>query len=460
MRRQMLAAAVFVVLASGRAPAQTLTAVETDWNATFVALERGDAEEAKAAFGRFNLALRSYSSTNRIDWRTEYLAGSLDCQFAETRDLGAQVLNDILQNNRALNAQGNAELSRVLKACQAPVQSRDASVGAPPIPANLLDASAHFTQPGVRGNTKSGDSYTPPKEFQSAVTTVSSAELEARRVAISSPQVALDDALKSIGQPSAGTTRDGFAVVELGGTSRDAAGVADCLARYAAPMKAEFQIEPSRYMLTVYVVPSRVEVYEMARRLHGLVLPPGVLAYSVPEDMSLTSQGGLLDCGSMAHEMVHLLIKDRFPGAPAWLEEGLASEVAIAEPTPERFVFGWSWRDRVLFPDPNGRPTINELLNMSWTDFSQNPDYPASYIQATAAVFVRYLDQRGKLQPVYFAVRDHHLTADLAAYRSYREILEDVFHAPISTLQADFNAWFAQQYGVNRQPRTVGSHIN
>jgi hypothetical protein len=162
----------------------------------------------------------------------------------------------------------------------------------------------------------------------------------------------------------------------------------------------------------------------------------------------------------MAHEMVHLLIKDRFPGAPAWLEEGLASEVAIAEPTPERFVFGWSWRDRVLFPDPNGRPTINELLNMSWTDFSQNPDYPASYIQATAAVFVRYLDQRGKLQPVYFAVRDHHLTADLAAYRSYREILEDVFHAPISTLQADFNAWFAQQYGVNRQPRTVGSHIN
>jgi len=449
MRRQMLAAAVLVALAAGRAPAQTLTTVETDWNATFAALKSGDAAAAKAAFGRFNLALRSYSSTNRIDWRTEYLAGSLDCQFAETRELGAQVLNDILQNNRALNAQGNAELSRVLKACQAPVQSRDASAGAPPIPANLLDASAHFTQPGVSGNTKSGDNYTPPKEFHSAVTTVSLAELEARRVAISSPQAALDHALKSIGQPSAGTTRDGFAVAELRGTSRDAAGVADCLTRYAAPMKAEFQIEPSRYMLTVYVVPARVDVYEMARRLHGLVLPPGVIAYSVPEDMSLTSQGGLLDCGSMAHEMVHLLIKDRFPGAPAWLEEGLASEVAVANPTPTRFVFGWSWRDRVLFPETHGRPTINELLDMSWADFSEDPDYPASYIQASAAVFVRYLDQKGKLQPVYFAVRDHHLTPDLSTYRSYRQILQDVFDAPIGTIQADFDTWFAQQYRAN-----------
>ena len=457
MHRQMLVAVVLMGLAGGRLLAQTLTAVEANWNATFTALKSGDATAAKAAFARFNLALRSYSSMNRIDWRTEYLAGSLDCQFAETRSLGAQVLNDILQNNRALNAQGNAELARVLKACQAPVQSRVAADAVPEIPANLLDASAHFIQPGVSGNTKSGDSYTPPEEFETTVATVSSAELEARRVAISSPQAALDRALASVGQPSAGMIRDGFAVAELRGTRTDAGGVADCLARYAAPMKAEFQIEPSRYMLTVYVVPERVDVYKMALRLHGLVLPPGVLAYSVPEDMSLTSQGGAFECGSMAHEVVHLLIKDRFPGAPAWLEEGLASEVAVAKPTPKSFLFYWSWRDRVLFPDPHGRPSIQELLGMSWPDFSRNPDYPASYIQATAAVFVRYLDQQGKLQPIYFAVRDHHLTADLSTYRSYSKILEDVFHAPIGTIQANFDAWFAEQYRVN-SPAPVPSH--
>ena len=455
MRKRMMATAVLVTLAARLAPAQTLTAVESDWNATFTALKSGDTTAAKAAFGRFNLALRSYSSMNQIDWRTEYLAGSLDCQFVETRNLGAQVLNDILQNNRALNAQGNAELSHVLKACETPLQDRAAIAAAPPIPANLLDASAHFTQPGVSGNTKSGDSYTPPKEFHSTVATVSLAELQARRVAVSNPQEALDQALTSIGKPSAGMTQGGFAVAELRGTSRDAAGVADCLARYAVPMKAEFEIEPSRYMLTVYVVPERVDVYEMARRLHGLVLPSGVLAYSVSEDMSLTSQGGHFDCGSMAHEMVHLLIKGRFPGAPAWLEEGLASEVAVAIPTPEKFVLGWSWRDRVLFPDPHGRPTINELLDMSWADFSENPIYPTSYIQATAAVFVRYLDQQRKLQSVYFAVRDQHLTADLSTYRSYREIIADVFHSPIGKIQADFDTWFAEQNRLNANPSPV-----
>ena len=446
---RMLAATIFISLAIGRASAQTLTAVQTNWNATFTALRSGDEAAAKAAFGRFNLALRSYSNTNPIDWRTEYLAGSLDCQFAETRSLGAHVLNDILQNNRSLNEQGNAEITRVMNACQTPAVSRDALTSAPPVPANLLDASAHFIQPGVRGNTKSGDSFTPPKEFHSAVATVSSAELEARRVSIGSPQAALDRALASIGEPSAGTTQGGFAVADLHGTSQDAAGVADCLASYAEPMKAEFQIEPSRYMLTVFVVPDRVDVYELARRLHGLVLPPGVLAYSVPEDMSLTAQGGTFDCGSLAHEMFHLLIKDRFPGAPAWLEEGIASEVAVAKPLSDRFLFGWSWRDKVLWPDPHGRPTINDLLDMSWADFSEDPDYPASYIQATAAVFIRYLDQQNKLQPIYFAVRDHHLSSGLSTYRSYREILEDVFHAPISIIQANFDTWFAEQYRVN-----------
>lgn len=457
MHRQMPAMVLLFAFLAPHAPAQTLAAVEAAWSATFTALKSGDTPAARASFGRFNLALRTYSTTNQIDWRTEYLAGSLDCQFAETRDLGAKVLNNILQNNRALNTKGTAEVSRVLKDCQTAVQSMTVSAAATEIPADLLDASAHVVQPGVHGNTKSGDSYTPPTEFHSPVATISAAELEARRVAVSKPQVALDHALAAIGQPSAGTVQGGFAVAELRGTRSDAAGVADCLTRYALPLKNEFQIEPSRYMLTVYVAPERVDVYEMARRLHGLVLPAGVLAYSVPEDMSLTSQGGNLDCGSMAHEVVHLLIRDRFPGAPAWLEEGLASEVAVAIPRPEKFVFGWSWRDKILSPDGFGRPPVNELLDMSWADFSSNMKYASASVQATAAVFVRYLDQQGKLQPVYFAVRDHHLTPDLSAYRSYREILEDAFHQPIGAIQANFNTWFAQEYRANQGSRESSS---
>ena len=35
-------------------------------------------------------------------------------------------------------------------------------------------------------------------------------------------------------------------------------------------------------------------------------------------------------CGSMAHELVHLTIRSSFPMSPPWLEEGLASAVALA----------------------------------------------------------------------------------------------------------------------------------
>jgi hypothetical protein len=44
-----------------------------------------------------------------------------------------------------------------------------------------------------------------------------------------------------------------------------------------------------------------------------------------------------------------------------------------------------------------------------------------------AATFIRYLDSRGRLPDVYFAVWDQHLSADLSQYRSYRQILDTVF---------------------------------
>lgn len=44
--------------------------------------------------------------------------------------------------------------------------------------------------------------------------------------------------------------------------------------------------------------------------------------------------------------------------------------------------------------------------------------------QAMAAVFIRYLDAKGKLSTTYFAARDRHISSDLSTYESYREILE------------------------------------
>jgi hypothetical protein len=51
-----------------------------------------------------------------------------------------------------------------------------------------------------------------------------------------------------------------------------------------------------------------------------------------------------------------------------------------------------------------------------WTDTR------AAARQAMAAMFIRYLDAKGKLQKVHFAVRDHHTNVDLTGLLSYQQI--------------------------------------
>ena len=149
-----------------------------------------------------------------------------------------------------------------------------------------------------------------------------------------------------------------------------------------------------------------------------------------------------------AHELVHLLIKGNFPTSPAWLEEGLASEVAVASVVQDRFRFNRSWRDDTLREYLGLRPRVAELLNSSWSDFNTNSPFQEARVAATqamAAVFIRYLDSRGKLSSVYFAVRDHHLSADLSKYRSYSEIVEEELGMSMQEIDGDFARWIGQR---------------
>ena len=150
----------------------------------------------------------------------------------------------------------------------------------------------------------------------------------------------------------------------------------------------------------------------------------------------------------MAHELVHLLIKRKFPVSPAWLEEGLASEVAVASPQGSRFKFSSSWRDKTLKENWGLRPPVGKLLDLSWSDFNatnMSDLHRAAAVQAMAAVFIRYLDAKGKLSDVYFAVRDHLFSADLSEFRTYRQIVEEKLGANVGDIDKDFEKWFNSQ---------------
>src|SRR6266702_1090637 len=436
-----------VGVAAGLAGAQDLRIVHQQSGVAIDAIQRGDTARAKAAFAQFNTSARSYVMANGRSWKIEYLAGSLDCAFPETKATGAQFLNDILQNNRTLNRDGDAELRRQLAVCTAEANSAPLAA-APSLPPNLTEVSTHFQAPGVHGDMKGGGSYTVDQESSTAVSPIASSELMARLVSVNEPAKALHAALGRVPAGSKGAVAENFAVTTAQGTATQAVGIGRCLKSYAEPLKSEFKINTSSYMVTAYTVTQEGEVYSYARRLHGLQLPQGVIAYSVPEDMSLTSAASASACGSAAHELVHLLIKQSFPGAPAWLEEGLASEVAIASPSPDRLRVGWSWRDDRLRNNLGLRPPVAQMLGMPLSSFNSNSFIgmrSAEATQAMAAVFIRYLDAKGNLPDVYFAVRDQHISSDLSGFKSYEAILEEVLRLPVASIDDDFEQWFSSE---------------
>ncbi len=100
--------------------AQDLPQIESVWKQTLDALGNGNTQKASDLFADFNRKVRAYSLANGRNWQVEYLVGSLNCQFPQSRTSGAQLLNDILQNNRGLNDAGIKELKRQIAACTSP----------------------------------------------------------------------------------------------------------------------------------------------------------------------------------------------------------------------------------------------------------------------------------------------------------------------------------------------------
>jgi hypothetical protein len=422
------------------ASAQTLEDLDRLSQQTLQALRAGQDASARERFREFNEKARAYVMAKGRGWRVQYLVGSLNCQFPESRGIGAEFLQDLLQNARELTPAAQDEVKRQLERCSNPQATRTSNT-------EIVNVStAHFQSPGVRGDMKGGvaNTYRPESQSGIAVVPKKPEELFARRVALSDPQRALRAALARLAGNASGAIVGSFAVTAKGGRAH-AEEVGRCLNAYVAPLNRQFDFRPPNEMITVYTAESTNEVYRLARELHGISLPTGVIAYSVDEDMSLSAEGDLDACGSMAHELVHLLIKQNFPLAPPWLEEGLASEVAVATVAADTLTLNVSWRDDELKRFLGIRPRVSELLDKPWSAFTATGpfDRDESYaVQAMAAVFVRYLNQRGWLQDVYLESRDRHVASDLSTYRSYREVIEERAGQNIAAIDRDFAMWF------------------
>jgi hypothetical protein len=378
-------------------------------------------------------------------WSVEYMIGTSECRVPGLAANGAFMLEDVLQTFRLpeeARRTTEGELGFCRQRASSPAQ--DPSFGAAPAVAQ--------TVPGATVSGKGG--YLIYSKESRAGTSISSvpvpiAELEKRLVPLtgdSSPgQTALAAAMQRALPGAGGAVADRFVVTSEHGGTYPSQVTGNCLNRYERALRAQFQMGLPPYYVTVYGVFQPSSVSRYSERLHGVPLALGTIAYSVYEDLSMVGVAEMEGCGTLAHELVHLMIRRNFGNSPSWLEEGIASEVAVSSPQGDRISFVHSWRDDMLVSRWSMRPTVEQLLSMDWTAYvartNQDLDRVAA-VHAMAACFTRYLWDKQQLLNVYNAIRDDRFDDQLSRRRTDREIVERTMGKAVDQIDADFVSWF------------------
>jgi len=129
--------------------------------------------------------------------------------------------------------------------------------------------------------------------------------------------------------------------------------------------------------------------------------------------------------GTLTHELVHPIVQADFPGAPEWVNEGIASLFeALRMPAAGEIHGVKNWRHPRLLralrsPRERDRASLTALFALDDAAF-RNGDEDLHY--AAARYFCQWLDQQGKLWEFYRYFRDHHRD-DPTGERSFAAVM-------------------------------------
>jgi hypothetical protein len=376
-------------------------------------------------------------------WQVDYMIGTSQCHGSKHLSRGAEYLSNVLVYKQVPDSVRSA-VTREVKFCL------EAGEGIEEHPSfDMVPVSGQVVDPATVSG-KGGYNFLSSRSIittgRSELSPVPIADLMGRVKQRGQEREALNAAKHRLEGDVKGLVVDGFVVV-CKNCYFPLTEVPKCLKRFKGPMQEEFDIVSPDQLVTVYIPEGLEDLPRYAQVLHGISLPLGTLAYSVLEDLSIVGiyEGG---CGTLAHELMHLAIRSNFGDSPAWLEEGLASEIAVGAPEPQKFRFWQSWRDSVLRQHWDLRPTVAQLMAMNWSDFAARDraslDRVAA-IHAMSAVFVRYLDDKQKLRPIYFAIRDERFPSESEASGSDASIVEKRMGMNLTEIDADFSKWFEKE---------------
>jgi len=210
------------------------------------------------------------------------------------------------------------------------------------------------------------------------------------------------------GRATVSTVEDVFVLVTPPGQGSLPSTVALTKSVLGAYFNGRFSKRPSQ-AISVYLFPGSApyEAYCQKRWAAPCGTPFG---FYRPDERRIVMNAGP-GIGTLTHELVHPIVESDFPGAPTWLNEGIASLFeALALPAPGQVHGVKNWRHprllRALLSDKErDTASLPSLFALS-DDAFRGPGEDLHY--ASARYLCQWLDQKALLWPFYQRYRDHH----------------------------------------------------
>lgn len=227
------------------------------------------------------------------------------------------------------------------------------------------------------------------------------------------------------GKVLASIVSDIFVVVGPGDAAarpRYEASVALMRSAMAGYMNGRFGKKPER-AISVYLLPNAAG-YESFCRARYEAACIAHFGFYEPNDRYMVMNIGL-GLGTLTHEIVHPLVEADFPGAPTWLNEGIASVFEQPQiPRAGEIHGGKNWRHPRLAralrtPSEREDARLDRLFGMSDEAFRGDAE---DLHYATARYVCQWLDERGKLWAFYQRWRDAAAT-DPTGARAFEEVV-------------------------------------
>lgn len=213
---------------------------------------------------------------------------------------------------------------------------------------------------------------------------------------------------------------DIFVIVNPPGANNDAS-INLMRSAMAGFMNGRFDQKPEQ-AISVYLFPT-AQGYEQfcAKKYNAPCIAH--FGFYQPTDRYMVMNIGL-GLGTLTHEIVHPLVEADFPGAPTWINEGIASVFEQPQiPKAGEIHGGKNWRHprlkKALTTPEKDKARLDRFFGMKDEVF-RGDDEDLHY--AAARYICQWLDERGKLWAFYHRWRDN-VTTDPTGEKSFKEVV-------------------------------------